>query len=181
MGRGVDAGESAFQVADVRRDVLRDQIQQVVYLRRQFDIVEKGKVFQDRDSRLVFRRLDIHRKSLTETARQSFRDAVQFLRRFVRREDDLFSRVIQVVERVEQFLLRRGLSGDELHVVEQKDVDFSVLVAELIRALFLDRADEFVRKRFGGHVHDPLLRIFAQDILADRVHQMGLAQAGSAV
>ena len=60
----------------------------------------------------------------TGEAREDTRlDAVQLLRRPVGGDGDARARVDQVVERVEEFLLRRPLAGDELDIVDQQQIE----------------------------------------------------------
>ena len=47
-------------------------------------------------------------------------------------EDDLLLRVVERVEGVEELLLGRVLSGDELHVVHQQHVELAVALLELV-------------------------------------------------
>ena len=82
---------------------------------------------------------------------------------------------------MEQLLLGRGLSRDKLHVVEQQNVHFSVLVAEFVGALFLNGRHQLVGESLRGDVHDALFREMLNNILSHSVHQVGFPQTGTAV
>jgi hypothetical protein len=88
---------------------------------------------------------------------------------------------VEVVERVEELLLRALLAGDELDVIDQEEIDGAVLGAELGGAVVADRVDELVREALGGEIEQAEGRVEASDLVADRVEQVGLAQADTAV
>ena len=64
----------------------------------------------------------------------------------------LMAGFVEVVERVEELLLRPFLAGDELDVVDQEEIDGAVLGAELGGAVVADRIDELVREALGGEM-----------------------------
>src|SRR5207245_11165487 len=76
------------------------------------------------------------------------------LRRRVAGEDNLFSRLVEVVEGVEELLLRPLFSGDELNVVDQQEVDRPVARAEGGRVVVADRIDELIGEVLGREVDD---------------------------
>ncbi len=60
----------------------------------------------------------------------------------------------EVVEGVEELLLDPLLAGEELHVVDQEDIDMPVALAEFGQAVLLQRLDELVGEFLGGQVGD---------------------------
>ena len=98
-----------------------------------------------------------------------------------RGDDDLLPRLVEVVERVEELLLRALLAGDELDVVDQEEVDRAVLGAELRGAVVADGVDEIVREALGGEVEQAERRVQARDLVTDRVEEVRLAEADTAV
>ena len=96
-------------------------------------------------------------------------------------EDDLLLARVERVEGVEELLLRPLLVGQELHVVDQQHVDRAVALAEVRHAVEADRVDQLVDELLGGQVEHPQLRPGAQDLMADGVQQVGLAEAHAAV
>ena len=98
-----------------------------------------------------------------------------------RRQHDLLAVVVDRVERVEELFLRPLLVGDELDVVDEQQVDPPVARPELVDLALLDRCDELVRELLAGGVDDALARELGHDLVADGVHQVGLAEADAAV
>ena len=103
------------------------------------------------------------------------------MRRAVAAEHDLLLRVVQRVERVEELGLRPFLADDELDVVDEQDVHAAVPLAEFENAVVPNRVDDLVHEAFGRDVRELQPRAVRQDVVADRVHQMGLAQTDAAV
>ena len=82
---------------------------------------------------------------------------------------------------MEELLFGAVLSGQELHVVDEQHVDGSVLVPELAHLRCLDGGDHLVHELLRGEVGDPLLREAPTYLVADGVHEMGLAQPDPSV
>ena len=92
-----------------------------------------------------------------------------------------FLSVVKRIEGVEELLLRTFLSGHELDVIHQEDVDIAVLLPELVGAIETDRVDQVVHETFGGHVAQAQPGRLPGDEMADGVHQVGLAEPDTAV
>ena len=101
--------------------------------------------------------------------------------RTVAAEDDLLLRIVERVERVEEFGLRPFLSGEKLDVVDQQHVDRSVALAKIEHAVVADRVDHFVHETLGRDVRELQISIVFEDVLTDGMHQMRLAEAHAAV
>ncbi len=82
---------------------------------------------------------------------------------------------------MEELLLGFFLAVQELHVVDKKNVGTAVAATEVVEIALLDRLDKLVREFFAGQINDLELRTGLQDILPDRLHEMGLAETGPAV
>jgi len=70
---------------------------------------------------------------------------------------------------------------DELNIVHHEDIHVAETVAELGVAVLLDGGDQLVGEVFAGDVEQPLFRVLLLHIVADGVHQVGLAQAHAAM
>ncbi len=103
------------------------------------------------------------------------------LGRPVGRQHDLLAVLVDRVERVEELFLGPFLVRDELDVVDEQQVDPAIAGAELVDLALLDRGDELVGELLAGRVDDALARELGDDLVADRVHQVGLAEADAAV
>ena len=85
------------------------------------------------------------------------------------------------VERVEELFLGPFLVRDELDVVDEEQVDPAVAGPELVDLALLDLVMNSLVNFSRRRVDDPLARELGDDLVADRVHQVGLAEAHAAV
>ena len=178
---GSHAVQRAFQLADVLGETFRNKVEHVV-----LNVGFMGDHAQNGDSRLQIRRFDVNGQAGFEAGNQAFVEALQILRRHIGCDHDALVRLVQGVERVEELFERRVLAAEELDIVDQQHVDFTVATVE-----FLDLAgilvgvaqcfDEFVGEFLAGHVTDLQRGILDQRVVADGVQQVGFAQAGAAV
>ena len=81
-------------------------------------------------------------------------DPLELGRRPVGGHHHLLAAVEQRVEHVAELLLHR-LAGQELHVVDQQDVDRPQLFLEVERGAVAQRADELDREALDGQVERP--------------------------
>ena len=81
---------------------------------------------------------------------------------------------------MEELLLRADLGLEELHVVDEQDVDAAVGGLEGVRVAAVDGADEVIGERLRGGVADGRAGAVGRDVVRDRVQEVGLAQAGRA-
>ena len=82
---------------------------------------------------------------------------------------------------MEELLLGAVLPGDELDVVHQQHVDGAVLLPEGGKAVEADGVDHLVDEAVGGDVEQVQALLTGLDVVTDGVHEVGLAQADSAV
>ena len=173
-----DAVEVPFELADVRAHALGDEERDFV---RQVDLLLFRFLAKDRDLRLEVGRLDVGDQSPLEARAEPLFERRDLFRRRVGGEDDLLLRFVERVEGVEELFLRPFLAGEELDVVEQQRVDGAIAIAELLHPVVADRGDQLGDERVGRHVDDLHARVRVADLLADRLDQMRLAEAGAAV
>src|SRR5207245_3586381 len=81
-----------------------------------------------------------------ESVSQSLLEVVNLLRHLVRGEDDLAPVVVERVERVEELLLSSLAACQELHVVQDEDVDAAEAFLEVAHAIATERGDEVVHE-----------------------------------
>ena len=136
---------------------------------------------QDGDARLEIGRRQVGDQAPLEAAAQPFLERRDELGRPVGRQDDLLAVLVDRVERVEELFLRPFLVGDELDVVDEQQVDAPVARPEVVDLALLDAGDELVGELLAGRVDDALAREARQHLVADGVHQVGLAEAHAAV
>ena len=96
-------------------------------------------------------------------------------------DDDLLVRLDQGVEGVEELLLRTALVGEELDVVDEQQVERVVVALELVEGLLLIGAHHVGDVLLGVDVPDASVGPRVGERIADRLHQVGLAQAHAAI
>ncbi len=101
--------------------------------------------------------------------------------RTVAADDDLLLRVVQRVEGVEELVLRAFLARDELDVVDEQHVDAAIARAEIEDAIESHGVDHLVHETLGRDVGEHESRMMLHDVVADRVHQVRLAETDAAV
>ena len=172
------ADQRAFQLAHVGADVGGDEQR---HIGRQRDLLLLGLLLQNRDLGLEIGRLNVGDQTPLEAAAQAVFDLGQFLGRAVAGDDDLLHRLVQRVEGMEELLLGALLLREELDVVDEQHVDVAKLVAEAGHLVVAQRVDHLVGELLAGDIADGGLRLAALDLVADGLHQMGLAHADAAV
>ena len=125
--------------------------------------------------------LDVGDEAGLEALTEPLLDRDERSRETVAREHELPPGLIQGVERVEELLLGAGLAGEELDVVDEQDVGVAVGVLEGVDRLGAQRADEVVGEGLGGGVADGGTTAVVQDVVADGMEEVGLAEAGRGV
>ena len=82
---------------------------------------------------------------------------------------------------MEEFFLRAFLAGEELNVVDQQRIEGPVDPLEVGNPVVLQGTDHVGDETLGMDVGDFGVRIPIEDQVSDRVHQMGFAEADTAV
>jgi hypothetical protein len=74
-------------------------------------------------------------------------------------EDQLAPGLVESVERVKEFFEDLLFAFQELHVIEEKNIDAAVARLEFVHALTADAVDEVVDEVLGAYVADVELRV----------------------
>src|SRR5439155_3966714 len=82
---------------------------------------------------------------------------------------------------VKEFFLRTFLAAQKLNVVDQKQIGLTITLSEFDKVTVLDRVDELVDEKFARKINHLGVFFLRQDVLADGLHEMRLAQADSAI
>ena len=136
---------------------------------------------QDGDAHLEFRRLERDGEPPAEARDEALLDPGDLLRIGVAGDDDLLVRFDEGVEKVEELLLRAVLAAEELYVVDQQEVERPVIALEVVKSLVLVRAHHIGDVGLGVDVTDLRGPVALQDVIAERLDQVGLAQSHAAV
>ena len=172
-----DADQRALEFADVALDAAGDELEDVV---GNVEPIHLSLLAKDRDAGLQLRRLDVGDQTPFEPGPQPVLEGGQLLGRPVGGDDDLLVRVVQRVEGVEELLLDAFLALDELDVVDEQHVDVAVAPLERRLAVIAQRVDEVVGEFLGRDVLDAHAGKQPLGVVACRVQQVGLAEAGLA-
>ena len=131
--------------------------------------------------RLQIGRLNVSYEPPFKPGVQTFFESRYLTWRAVRRNDDLFMPVVEGIECMKELLLSTFLPRNELNVVDEEDIEVAVPALERGHRLRSDGVDEFVHEGLGGDVAHALVAEHRFDVMADRVQQVGLAEASCAV
>ena len=175
---GRHADERALELADVAGDLRCDVLEHLVGDEQALGLSLFAK---DRDAGLEVGRLHVGDETPLEAAAHAVFEPGEVTRRHIARDHDLLVVVVQGVERVEERLLRLGLALQELDVVDHQDVDIAIAGLERRTAVVGDRVDEVVGELFARDVAHPDAGEQVDRVIADRVQQVGLAEARVAV
>ena len=144
-------------------------------LTRQLDAVGVHLLFQDGHASLQRGNLEVGAESPLEARQQALLHALHLHGRLVRRQHNLLPGLVQVVENVEEHVLRLLLAAEELHIVDDEHIHHLVEVAEVVDRVVAYCVDELVREAFGAHVQHRLVRLTVLDFQPNGVREVRLA------
>ncbi len=93
----------------------------------------------------------------------------------------LLMRFDQSIEQIEELLLRARLVAEELDIVDEQEIERPVVAFELVERLVLVGAHDVGHVGLGMDVADPGVGVGVQNVIADRLDEMGLAQTDAAI
>ena len=88
-------------------------------------------------------------------------------------EDNLFAGLVEVVEDVEEDILRLFLSAEELHVVDDQHVHHLIEVAEIVDRVVPHCVNELMRESLRADVQDRFVRLAVLDFQPNGVREVG--------
>ena len=133
-------------------------------------------ISQNGNSGFQIWRLDIGNKSAFKPATQPIFQGFDLTRRPVRAKDDLFLRAVQSIKGMEKFFLRAFFLGNKLNIIDEQNINIAVFISKFLVFIAADGIDQFIGESFTGDLEHFCFRIFIQDIMGNRMHQMGFAQ-----
>src|SRR5215470_4058037 len=170
--------EGTLDLPDIGFDATGDQISDVV---GEHDPLDLRLLLEDGHPGLEVRGLDVSDQAPLEPRAQALLEIGDLLGGSVGRHHDLFSRVVEIVERVEELLLGPLLARDELDVVDEEEIDRPILRAKLRGAIVADGVDQVVGEALRRQIEQAKLWIEAADLMSHRVEEVRLPQADSTV
>jgi hypothetical protein len=85
------------------------------------------------------------------------------------------------IECVKEFFLRTLFAPEKLDVVDQQKVDLAITLPEFDQITVLDRVDELIDEQFTGDINHLHVFLLGPNVLADGLHQVGLAKTDTAI
>ena len=125
--------------------------------------------------------LDVGDHAPLEAGNQPSLEAGDLGGRTVAGEDDLPASLVERVEGVEELFLHRLLALEEVDVVHEEEVGLAKAAAEIGGRAILNCGDELVGELLGADEGDAGVGLSFEDVVPDRLHQVGLAESGVAV
>ena len=178
LREGDELIESPLQLTDIGIDMTCDIVDHVF---RECNIELFCPLLKDDATDLIVRRRDRGDEPAREARLQAVFELVDILRCAVARHDDVLLLIEEVIECIEDLHLRRILGAEELHIVDQEEVQISILGTEFRHGVILDGIDQLIGESLARDEEDGKLRLVFVDVVADGVEQMRLAKAGGTV
>ena len=175
---GGQANERALELADVGGDLLRDKIDDVGW---QGETHGQSLLSKDGDASFEIGRLEFGDKAGFEAGDEPLLQVGDFGGGAVTGEDDLLVRVEERVESMEELLLQALFAGEEVDVVDEQEIYMAIAPAEIGRGAVLDGVDELIGKLLGGDVDHLAAVVHMTDVMANSLHEMGLAEPDTTV
>ena len=172
------AAQRAFEFADVRAYALGDVQRHVI---RYLETARFGLLLQDGGARLQIRRLHFHRHPAHEPRHEAHLQAFHFARVAIACEHHLMLPLEHAVEHVEELLLRAHLVRKELDVVDQQHLHRAIALHHVLDRAGSNALHHVVHEPFGTNIERLLVRKLGVDLVANRMHQVRLAEADPAV
>src|SRR4026209_2079231 len=85
------------------------------------------------------------------------------------------------IERVKEFFLGTLFASEKLDVVYQEEIDLAIGVSEFDEITVLDRVAELIDEQFTGDINHLFVFLLGPTVLADGLHQVGLAETDTAI
>lgn len=132
---------------------------------RECDIELFCPLLKDDTADLIVRRRDRGDEPAREARLQAVFELVDILRCAVARHDDVLLLIEEVIECIEDLHLRRILGAEELHVVDQEEVQISILSTEFRHGVILDGIDQLIGEGLARDEEDGKLRLVFVDVV----------------
>lgn len=171
---GDQRDKGSLQFTEIGRYLVGEIFQHII---GDVDSFAKTPVLQHREPRHERRTLELDGKSPFKTAQKPLLEILQVRRSTVRGEYQLFAVFMEMVEDIEEGVLR-GRTNHVLDVIDDEDIYLHV-EGEEIRELIANRDGIHVLslELVSGHIENRQVRILVLYRYSDRLCDMGLAEA----
>ena len=175
---GGDPLDDTLQLTDVGVELFGDVGEHVVL---DHEIHGLCLVFQNGQTELVVRLVDIHDQTLLKAGADPILQGDHFLWRTVGGQNDLLMIAVQRVEGMEKFLLGGFLTSDELDIVDEENIRLAVFFTESGVLPTGDGFDQLIGEILAVDINSVQIGGALKELVGDGVHQMGLTQTGGTV
>src|SRR6266576_5031126 len=173
-----DSHERALQPTDICANAAGKKLKNFV---PQYDLHAARFFPHDRHARLDVRRLKLRSEPPLKARNQAVLQIRNLGRGPIAGKDNLFMSIEKRIESVKEFFLGTLFAPEKLDVVNQEEISLPITLPEFDQIAVLDRIDELVDEQFTGEVHHLHVSLLGPDILADGLHQVGLAKTDTAI
>jgi hypothetical protein len=125
--------------------------------------------------------LEIEGAGPCETGGKAFIDGFNLAGETIGSDDDLFIKLIEVIEDIEEFLLGFFFTDNELEIVDDEDVEFAEFEIEFVAFAKADGIYEVGVEVGDRGVEDFEGRVFTEKFVADGLDEMGFAEARATI
>src|SRR5215831_6469475 len=85
------------------------------------------------------------------------------------------------VEGMKKLFLGALFATEKLDVIDQEQIGLSITLSKLNQIIVLNGVDELVDKQLTGKIHHLRILFLSANVLADCLHEVGLAQTNAAI
>src|SRR6266849_254953 len=174
-----DFDQSPFKLTNVAMNVPGNEMANKVGKRESFCL---PLLFQNSNSRLEIRLLDVGDQSHGESRTQALLKTWDFRRRGVGGQDNRLGSFEQKIEGVEELFLSLLLFPEEPNIVDEEHIAFLAELAPKLRHLVVAHAfDELVGELFRGEINDSSGWAALADLVAYCMQKVSLTESSTAV
>src|SRR5688572_17346114 len=177
-GEGDQSYERSLEFPDIRFDLTGDIQSNVI---RKRDVLEVRFLREDCDLCFQIGRLDVCDQTPFKPGVKPLLESRNVSGWAIRREYELFMRVVEGVESMKELFLSPFFCGDELDVVYKEDVIIAIAFPEAEHLVIADRTDQVVGELFRGDIGQTQTSVPALDFVSDGMHQVGLPKTDTSI
>ena len=170
--------KNAFQVSNRLAYVHRNEIHDLV---REHDAVTTHLTEQNILTQQIVRTSDLCRQTPFETGQQTLLDVLELHRRTITSQDQLLTALLQVVEDMEERILRTFQSCEILDIIDDEHIHRLIEIEEIRDPVLLTRVLELQLKSVRRYIQHACLRVERKRLMTDRASQVGLTYSAASV
>ena len=158
--------------------ILRNEINDLI---RQSNAVAAHLVKQDILAQLIVRACYLRRQTILETCKQAFLDILEFHRSTVASEDELFAQLLEMVEDMEERVLRALEPRKILDVIHDKHIHRLIEIQEIRDAVCLGGILVLEFESVRADIEHAELRVDEPCLVSDSIGEVCLPHSASAI